>query len=77
MYPYTPLWKRGARGDFLSIILKSPFIPLCQRGIKTSVTEGLQNKGVFIQEGLKESNLSGRFFHHFTDDAGMDVSFFF
>ena len=27
MYPYTPLWKRGARGDFLRIILKSPFIP--------------------------------------------------
>jgi len=42
MYPYTPLWKRGARGDFTSIILKSPFIPLCQRGIKTPVTEGLQ-----------------------------------
>jgi hypothetical protein len=29
MYPYTPLWKRGARGDFLRIFLKSPFIPLC------------------------------------------------
>jgi len=42
MYPYTPLWKRGARGDFLRIILKSPFIPLCQRGIKTPVTEGLR-----------------------------------
>jgi hypothetical protein len=42
MYLYTPLWKRGARGDFLSIILKSPFIPLCQRGIKTPVTDGLQ-----------------------------------
>jgi hypothetical protein len=41
MYPYPPLWKRGARGDFLSIILKSPFIPLCQRGIKTPETEGL------------------------------------
>jgi hypothetical protein len=41
MYPYTPLWKRGARGDFTSIILKSPFIPLCQRGIKTPETEGL------------------------------------
>ena len=41
MCPYTPLWKRGARGDFISIILKSPFIPLCQRGIKTPVTEGL------------------------------------
>jgi hypothetical protein len=77
MYPYTPLWKRGARGDFLSIILKSPFIPLCQRGIKTPVTEGLQNKGVFIQEGSEESNLTEGFFHHFTDDAGMDVSFFF
>src|SRR4030067_3404799 len=34
--------QRGARGDFLSIILKSPFIPLCQRGIKTPITEGLQ-----------------------------------
>ena len=41
MYPYTPLWKRGARGDFTSIILKSPFIPLCQREIKTPETEGL------------------------------------
>jgi len=41
MHPYTPLWKRGARGDFTSIILKSPFIPLCQRGIKTPETEGL------------------------------------
>ena len=50
MSPYTPLWKRGAGGDFISIILKSPFIPLCppgqrplwvgdQRGIKTPVTE--------------------------------------
>ena len=35
---YTPLWKRGARGDFRGIILKSPFIPLCQMGIKTPVT---------------------------------------
>jgi len=42
MYPYTPLWKRGARGDFPIIILKSPFIPLCQRGIKIPITEGLQ-----------------------------------
>jgi hypothetical protein len=41
MHPYTPLWKRGARGDFTSIILKSPFIPLYQRGIKTPETEGL------------------------------------
>jgi hypothetical protein len=38
---YTPLWKRGGRGDFPSIILKSPFIPLCQSGIKTPVTEAL------------------------------------
>jgi hypothetical protein len=38
MYSYTPLWKRGARGDFLGIILKSPFIPLYQRGIKKPVT---------------------------------------
>ena len=42
MYLYPPLWKRGARGDFISIILKSPFIPLCQRGIKTPETEGLR-----------------------------------
>ena len=42
MYLYPPLWERGARGDFISIILKSPFIPLCQRGIKTHETEGLQ-----------------------------------
>ena len=30
----TPLWQRGARGDFKKIIttIKSPFIPLCQRG---------------------------------------------
>jgi len=41
MYLYPPLWKRGARGDFISIILKSPFIPLCQRGIKTPETDGL------------------------------------
>jgi len=40
MYPYTPLWKRGARGDFPIIILKSPFIPLCQRGIKIPKPEG-------------------------------------
>src|SRR4030065_2745938 len=37
MNSYTPLWKRGGRGDFPNIILKSPYIPLCQRGIKTSV----------------------------------------
>ena len=41
MSPHTPLWQRGARGDFISRILKSPFIPLCQRGIKTPETEGL------------------------------------
>jgi hypothetical protein len=28
-YYSAPLWKRGARGDFISIILKSPYIPLC------------------------------------------------
>jgi hypothetical protein len=38
---YTPLCQRGARGDFISIILKSPYIPLCQRGIKIPETEGL------------------------------------
>jgi hypothetical protein len=37
---YTPLWQRGARGDFISIILKSPYIPLWQRGIKILETEG-------------------------------------
>jgi hypothetical protein len=47
MYPNTPLWKRGARGDFLSIILKSPFIPLCQREIKTPITEGLLIKNLY------------------------------
>jgi len=41
MDPNTPLWKRGGRGDFINIILKSPFIPLCQRGIKIPITEGL------------------------------------
>jgi hypothetical protein len=41
MYLYTPLWQRGARGDFLSIILKPPFIPLCQRGIKVPEAEEL------------------------------------
>jgi hypothetical protein len=35
---YAPLWKRGERGDFTNIILKSPIIPLCQRGIKTPLT---------------------------------------
>jgi hypothetical protein len=34
MNPDTPLWKRGDWGDFPNIILKSPCIPLCQRGIK-------------------------------------------
>jgi hypothetical protein len=52
---YTPLWKRGVRGDFPNIILKSPSIPLCppgqrplwvgdQRGIKTTITEALRSK---------------------------------
>jgi hypothetical protein len=35
---YPSLAKRG-RGDFPNIFLKSPFIPLCQRGIKKTVTE--------------------------------------
>jgi hypothetical protein len=38
---YAPLWQRGARGDFISIILKSPYIPLCQRGIKIAETDAL------------------------------------
>jgi len=42
MNPYTPLWKRGARGDFPNIFIKSPLIPLCQRGIKTPETDGLR-----------------------------------
>ncbi len=54
MEPYTPLWKRGARGDFIKIILKSPFIPLCQRGIKIPVTEGLQ---IFLNS-LRFNNFS-------------------
>jgi hypothetical protein len=48
---YTPLWRlfpargrqRGARGDFITIILKSPCIPLCQRGIKILLTEGVRS----------------------------------
>jgi len=54
MHPYTLLWKRGARGDFTSIILKSPFIPLCQRGIKTPETEGLLAMTFFNIYFLKE-----------------------
>jgi hypothetical protein len=46
----TPLWKRGGRGDFPNIILKSPYVPLCQRGTKTTVTEALQPK-----EGLSQN----------------------
>ena len=41
----SPSLGRGARGDFLSIILKSPFIPLCQRGIKTPKTGNLEKIG--------------------------------
>jgi hypothetical protein len=33
--------KEGAKGDFTSIILKSPFIPLWQRGMKKPKTVGL------------------------------------
>jgi hypothetical protein len=40
--------QRGARGDFMSIILKSPFIPLCQRGIKTSETEASTGNPILI-----------------------------
>jgi hypothetical protein len=30
---YSPLWQRGVRGDFIKkLFVKSPFIPLCQRG---------------------------------------------
>ena len=36
MYPYTPLWKRGARGGFLRIILKSPFIAPLPKGDKNT-----------------------------------------
>ncbi len=46
MYSYPPLWKRGARGDFLDIIIKSPLIPLCQRGTKALVTEWLQSVSI-------------------------------
>jgi hypothetical protein len=41
LFPYSPLWQRGARGDFIGVILKSPFIPLCQWGIKIPETERL------------------------------------
>jgi hypothetical protein len=37
----TPLGKRGVRRDFLNIILKSPFIPLFQRGIKMPIADGV------------------------------------
>jgi hypothetical protein len=37
---YPSLEKRG-KGRFSQHNLKSPFIPLCQRGIKTPETEGL------------------------------------
>jgi hypothetical protein len=42
MNSYPPLWQRGARGDFTNIFLKSPFIPLFQRGIRTTITKGLR-----------------------------------
>jgi polysaccharide deacetylase 2 family uncharacterized protein YibQ len=32
MNSHTPLWKRGARGDFINIILKSPLSPFAKRG---------------------------------------------
>ena len=42
LFPLIPLFgKEGARGDFIRISLKSPFIPLCQRGIKTPESEVL------------------------------------
>jgi hypothetical protein len=56
MCPYTPLWKRGARGDFISIILKSPFIPLCQRGIKNPETEGLHGRNLNLTLSKEAKN---------------------
>jgi hypothetical protein len=49
----TPLWKRGARGDFISIILKSPFIPF-SKGIKIpeGVTFFLYDDPVSFGEGV-------------------------
>jgi hypothetical protein len=41
IYFYTPLRKRGARGDFPSIFLKSPFYPPLPKGDKKTITEGL------------------------------------
>ncbi len=31
---FPPLWKRGARGDFFNVILKSPFNPPLPKGDK-------------------------------------------
>jgi len=39
--PISPSLEKRGKGRFLNIIIKSPFIPLCQRGIKTTETEGL------------------------------------
>jgi hypothetical protein len=48
MNSYSPLWQRGVRGDFVNIFFKSPFIPLCQRGIKTSINKELESPGTFF-----------------------------
>jgi len=36
MYPYTPLWKRGARGDFLRDNFKIPLYPPLPKGDKNT-----------------------------------------
>jgi len=53
--------QRGARGDFISIILKSPYIPLYQKGIKTTETEGLALWNITSLEGLTPLVKSGSF----------------
>jgi hypothetical protein len=56
----SPLWKRGARGDFInkSMQLKSPCIPLFQRGInlKAYLTPKKNLPTHFHDEPLKNSS---------------------
>jgi hypothetical protein len=62
----SPLWKRGARGDFRShrgfhISKKSPLIPLCQKGetfaCRTSLIATQSLKGVEVGGGSSFLNL--------------------
>jgi outer membrane lipoprotein len=43
---FSPLWQRGARGDFLIIVMKSPLVPLCKRGIFCSELMNGYQKGI-------------------------------